>query len=144
MSRTQEIVKYFCRSLQNLDLLLSPVHTGRSIYADGFRYQGEPILITECGGVTCHESDENGWGYTCADSEEDFLKQYAHIVGSILASDIVYGFCYTQLSDVEQETNGLLAYDRKPKCSPDSIRKISDGFRHNTVICPYQRAEKRS
>ena len=35
------------------------------------------------------------------------------------------GFCYTQLYDVEQETNGLMTYQREFKFPPEIIRKIN-------------------
>jgi hypothetical protein len=35
------------------------------------------------------------------------------------------GICYTQLTDVEQEINGLMTYDRKPKFPPEKIREIN-------------------
>ena len=76
----------------------------------------------------------NRFLYTSATNEADFLQQYEHVIHTILRSDIIYGFCYTQLSDVEQETNGLLTYDRVPKCDPEKIRKINSLYRHNIVI----------
>lgn len=36
------------------------------------------------------------------------------------------GFCYTQLTDVEQEINGLLTYDRRPKVPTEAIAAIHD------------------
>jgi hypothetical protein len=42
-----------------------------------------------------------------------------------LQSEPVQGFCYTQLTDVEQEVNGLLTYDRKPKAPLEKIREIT-------------------
>jgi hypothetical protein len=42
-----------------------------------------------------------------------------------LHSDPVRGFCYTQLTDIEQEVNGLLTYDRKPKADQARIREIT-------------------
>ena len=63
-----------------------------------------------------------------------FPAQYEHVVRSILGSDLIYGFCYTQLSDVEQETNGLLTYDRIPKCDPAKIRAVNSLYRHNISI----------
>ena len=56
------------------------------------------------------------------------------MIHTILESDLIYGFCYTQLSDVEQETNGLLTYDRVPKCPPEKIKKINDSYRHNIAM----------
>ena len=37
----------------------------------------------------------------------------------------MFGFCYTQLYDVEQEVNGLYTYHRKPKFDPEIFRKIN-------------------
>jgi hypothetical protein len=37
----------------------------------------------------------------------------------------VEGFCYTQLTDVEQEQNGLLTFDRRPKIALDLIREVT-------------------
>ena len=124
---------FFARTLQEKPLLLSSAHSGKSLYAQGFSYNGEPILITECGGISYRSGHPECWGYTRAQSEADYLEQYAHVIGSILKSDLIYGFCYTQLSDVEQETNGLLTYDRKPKCDPARIREINSMYRHNIV-----------
>ena len=125
---------FFERTMADKKLLLSTTHAGRSIYAEGYSYQGEPILITECGGVNYRSNYSGNWGYTSATNEADFLQQYEHVIHTILRSDIIYGFCYTQLSDVEQETNGLLTYDRVPKCDPEKIRKINSLYRHNIVI----------
>lgn len=125
---------FFERTMHNEALLLSDTHAGRSVYAQGYSYGGEPILITECGGINYHSDCSGNWGYTSAADEADFLQQYEHVISTILHSDIIYGFCYTQLSDVEQETNGLLTYDRKPKCDPEKIRRINSMYRHNVVI----------
>lgn len=45
----------------------------------------------------------------------------------MLKSPLVQGFCYTQLTDVEQEINGILTYDRKPKIGLSVIRAINEG-----------------
>lgn len=133
---TEEPAKqaFFKRTMENKNILLSCTHAGRSVYAKGYSYDGEPILITECGGINYNSSDTENWGYTSAANEEDFLLQYEHVVSTILGSDQVYGFCYTQLSDVEQETNGLLTYDHVPKCDPTKIRSINSRYRHNITI----------
>lgn len=125
---------FFRRTMQEKELLLSPTHAGRSVYAQGYAYGGEPILITECGGINFNSEEKDSWGYTSANSEADFLQQYEHVIHTILKSDLIYGFCYTQLSDVEQETNGLLTYDRVPKCPPEKIKKINDSYRHNIAM----------
>ena len=125
---------FFRRAMEDKNVLLSCTHAGRSVFAQGYSYGGEPILITECGGINYNATEDGNWGYTSAADEEDFLRQYEHVVRSILGSDLIYGFCYTQLSDVEQETNGLLTYDRIPKCDPAKIRAVNSLYRHNISI----------
>jgi hypothetical protein len=53
--------------------------------------------------------------------------------GLVYASEALHGFCYTQLSDVEQEINGLLTYDREPKCDVNKIKEINDMYHLNVV-----------
>jgi hypothetical protein len=127
----------FKRFTSDLSILLSPFSAGRSIFAPPYKYQGQPILITECGGIHYNNSENGSWGYTSADSEEDFLKQYSFVIDNIMQSDYIYGFCYTQLSDVEQETNGLLTYEREPKCDPLKIKAINGQYRHNIATIPH-------
>lgn len=127
---------FFKRFTSDLDVLLSPYSAGRNIFAPPYKYQGQPILITECGGIHYNNSEKGSWGYTSADSEEEFLDQYRFVIDNIQQSDYIYGFCYTQLSDVEQETNGLLTYQRVPKCAPEKIREINSRYRHNIAIFP--------
>jgi len=98
---------------------------GRRIYAPGHAYRGEPILVTEFGGIA-FAGEERGWGYSTVANPEDFLKRYAAMIEALLACDPVRGFCYTQLTDVEQEVNGLLTYDRKPKADLERIREITE------------------
>ena len=132
--KTPKMQETFQRFASDLNLLLSPYPAGRSIFASSFRYDGQPIMITECGGIRYNHSDTQSWGYTSAENEDEFLEQYCFVISTILQSDYIYGFCYTQLTDVEQETNGLLTYDRKPKCDPKKIRKINNQSRHNIAL----------
>ncbi len=106
---------------------VSALPAGRRIFAEGFSYQGEPILVTEFGGISFKQSEQEGWGYSAAVSDEDFLARLKAVVAPMLNSPVVQGFCYTQLTDVEQEINGLLTYDRKPKVPLEQIKEINDG-----------------
>lgn len=112
-------------------------------YAKGMKYEGQPCVLTECGGIAVksgalqevHQEDainqaDLDWGYTSA-SAEDFLEEYSRIIDAIYASDLMNGFCYTQLSDVEQEMNGLLTRDHQFKFDPAAIKSIND--RNNKV-----------
>jgi beta-galactosidase/beta-glucuronidase len=99
----------------------------RPVYVPGYAYRGEPILITEFGGIAFagEEADTEGWGYSTVASAEEFLNLYESMIEALLRCGPVQGFCYTQLTDVEQEVNGLLTYDRRPKAPPERIRGIT-------------------
>ena len=97
---------------------------GRPIYTPGHAYRGEPILVTEFGGIA-FAGEEGGWGYSTVSDAEDFLARYEAMIEALLACDPVQGFCYTQLTDVEQEVNGLLTFDRRPKADLEKIRAIT-------------------
>lgn len=86
-------------------------------FAQGYEYKGQPIIISEYGGIAFDEG--KGWGYgSMVKSEEDFLQRYKDITQAIKQVPYVCGFCYTQTTDVQQEINGLLTADRKPKIDP--------------------------
>jgi len=99
------------------------------VYAPGYGYRGEPILITEFGGIAFETADPGSWGYRTVSSPEGLLERYAALVSALVESEVVQGFCYTQLTDVEQEINGLLTYDRRPKADPSRIREITTAKR---------------
>lgn len=115
----------FREVLSTADSLVNRSMNGRPIYVDGFKYSGEPIVLSECGGIAMAQ-DENGWGYTTVANGEQLVSEYERLVDAIYASEALWGFCYTQLTDVEQEINGLLTYDREPKCDVDEIRRVNE------------------
>ena len=95
----------------------------KPIYAAGEQYNGVPVLITEMGGVKLVNDD--GWGYNQAMSDEDDMLQYLRsVMRAVRSHRQIRGFCYTQLTDVQQETNGLLDAARKPKVAFEELRKI--------------------
>lgn len=88
-------------------------HPGRQHYTEGL-----PLFISEYGGIKWDTSSENkdAWGYGEAPkTEEEFIERYKGLTECLLKQPYIMGFCYTQLYDIEQETNGLYDYDRKPK-----------------------------
>ena len=91
------------------------------------QYDNEPIIVSEFGGIAYKKSEWEGWGYSGADTDEDFLRRIQAVVKPLLQSALVQGFCYTQLTDVEQEINGLLTYNRAPKVPLSKIKAILDG-----------------
>ncbi len=64
-------------------------------------------------------------GVGTVDSPDAFVDKYEDVVGAVLDCPTIVGFCYTQLTDTEQETNGLLTQDRRPKLDPSAVRAIT-------------------
>lgn len=110
------------------DKAVSAMPANRRLAVEGFPYAGQPIIVTEFGGIAFKKSDWEGWGYSGAENEEDFERRLRSVIQPLLESPVVQGYCYTQLTDVEQEINGLLTYDRKPKIPLEIIKRINDGL----------------
>lgn len=84
-------------------------------------------FVSEYGGIWWNPQDvQHGWGYgDRPQSEEEFVERYRGLTEALLKHSGMAGFCYTQLTDVEQEVNGLYTYDRRPKFDPAVIRSIT-------------------
>ena len=83
-----------------------------------------PFFLSEYGGIRWTE-DQAGWGYGQApQSAEEFLTRLKGLTDVLLDNPNIMGLCYTQLTDVEQEQNGLYTYDRRPKFDPAVIYPI--------------------
>ena len=81
------------------------------------------MIISEFGGVAMVRDD--GWGYGDKASDlEEYRVRVTGLVSALKRIDYLAGFCYTQLTDVQQETNGLLTIERKPKLPLECIRNI--------------------
>ncbi|WP_022872185.1 glycoside hydrolase family 2 protein [Nesterenkonia alba] len=88
-----------------------------------------PIMLTEFGGVSyiTGEVPEDSWGYSSATDAADFEARLRAILEAIQASAHLRGFCYTQLTDTHQETNGLCDADRRPKLPAETLAAIIRG-----------------
>lgn len=87
--------------------------------------KGVPLFISEYGGIG-FDNNEDSWGYgNYPKTEEEFIDRYKGLTEALLFNENIMGFCYTQLYDIMQETNGLMTYQRKFKFSPEIIRKIN-------------------
>jgi beta-galactosidase/beta-glucuronidase len=107
------------RRYQTLASALDPRGRPLPPYLPGYRYRGEPVLVTEFGGLALEGA--GGWNYGQVASADDLVRSYAEMISALLQGP-VEGFCYTQLADIEQERNGLLTFDRRPKVDPSALR----------------------
>ena len=85
-------------------------------------YDGKsPMFVSEYGGIGWSVAD-TGWSYGNAPATaEAFIERYTRLTTALLRNPEHMGFCYTQLTDVEQEQNGLYTYDRQPKFPQEVI-----------------------
>ncbi len=89
-----------------------------------------PLMITEYGGVSFTPAHDESWyGYGKVSTESEFVDKYRELTSALQGSNELIGFCYTQLTDTEQETNGLLNADRTPKIDMQMLRAITRGNR---------------
>jgi len=85
---------------------------------------GVPFMISEMGGIGW--ATEGGWGYGDAPkSLEEFYTRYQGTLNALLDNPNLFGFCYTQLTDIEQEHNGLYYYNRRPKFDLTKLHAIT-------------------
>jgi beta-galactosidase/beta-glucuronidase len=98
----------------------------RALLLDDTEYYGQPILLTEFGGVAY--SDKKGtWGYIRAKSPRDLFERYRKLLEVLHALPLLSGFCYTQFTDTYQEANGLLTMERKPKFPLEQMSEATRG-----------------
>ena len=100
---------------------------GRILTLDGYPHRGQPIMLTEFGGVSYVSAPPAGvnktWGYANATDGDDFARQFEVLLRTVIHTALFSGFCYTQFADVFQETNGLLNANREPKMPLERIAR---------------------
>ena len=106
----------------------------RPCYAKGVRPTGkEAFLVTEYGGIAFSniglQGDAGGmesWGYHDKVTDEDaFFARFQSVTDAIRRIPYCQGYCYTQLTDVMQEINGLVTPDRKAKIDPERFAALN-------------------
>lgn len=89
---------------------------------------GIPFLISEFGGIGWFERKpgEKSWGYgNMPATREEWMARYKGLVDALLDNPNLFGFCYTQLTDVEQEKNGVFTFDRSPKFELEWMKGVN-------------------
>lgn len=94
---------------------------GRQKYPGGL-----PVMVSEYGGIKWETDGEfKAWGYgDDVKTPEEFEERYCGLTDALTGNKNIFGFCYTQLYDIEQEQNGLFTYTREKKFSDEIYEKI--------------------
>ena len=110
---------------------------GRILTLDGHPHQGQPVLLSEFGGVAYlrpgDERYKQGWGYARHDDLEEYRRHTVALIEAVRSTAMFSGFCYTQFADTFQEANGLLFEDRTPKIP---LEEIAQAVRGNHYVHP--------
>jgi beta-galactosidase/beta-glucuronidase len=94
-------------------------------------YAGQPYFVSEFGGIWWDpdaadaDGEDRGesWGYGArVHDEAGFHERFAGLTGALLADPEMFGYCYTQLTDVMQERNGIYRFDRSAKLDVERVR----------------------
>jgi beta-galactosidase/beta-glucuronidase len=90
-------------------------------------YREQPFFVSEFGGILWNpdSQDEGSWGYgDRPQTIEEFYERFKGLCDVLLDNPHMFGYCYTQLTDVYQEQNGIYTFDRRPKFDLERIREI--------------------
>ncbi len=122
------------QNVESFAAKLAPMANGGEAYVTfphRQTYEGQPYFVSEYGGTwwNAKEAAEtqsgDGWGYgQRPTSEDEVCARYVGLTSAIMQNPKICAFCYTQLTDVEQEKNGLYYYDRTRKFSDAIYDKI--------------------
>ena len=102
-----------------------PLRQGEAIRIHRCREPQIPTFVSEYGGIWWSDTDQSGWGYgKRVQSREECIERFRGLTDALLDNPAISALCYTQLTDVEQEQNGLYTYDRRAKFDPAVMHAI--------------------
>ena len=101
----------------------APILEGKNVHIH-HNYDGLPTFVSEYGGIRW-APDKEGWGYGVApESINELIERFRALTDVLLDHPCIGGLCYTQLTDVEQEVNGIYTYDRQLKFDAQKLHAI--------------------
>ena len=138
--RVPETDVYDCHDYEQDPAALAAHHAGLArgeVYANGphdrpwsVPYRGQPFFVSEFGGIWWNPNPrpgEESWGYgPSPDSLEEFYERFEGLCSVFLDHPEMFGYCYTQLTDVCQEQNGIYTFDRGQKFDVERLRKVQE------------------
>jgi beta-galactosidase/beta-glucuronidase len=124
----------FAPGLANFQKRHADMAEGKVFANDGTKwsvpYEGQPYFVSEFGGFKwVVESEQKladtSWGYGGGPASlEDFYTRFEAVCGVLLDNPCMFGYCYTQLTDVHPELNGIYTFDRQPKFDAARLKAI--------------------
>jgi hypothetical protein len=116
---------------------------GRVLTLDGYPHRGQPIMLTEFGGIALARKAQAvavastastppvvaPWGYSSAKDIDELTLMFEQLLETVVHTALFSGFCYTQFADTFQEANGLLRADRTPKIPLATIARCTTASR---------------
>ncbi|MBW4419950.1 MAG: glycoside hydrolase family 2 [Myxacorys californica WJT36-NPBG1] len=130
-NQPQRLAKRYGPEVKLSDLFERQRPGGRVLTLDGYPHQGQPIMLTEFGGIAYVQPTDadiqKAWGYARSCDATDLHQRYSALLTAVNRVEMFSGFCYTQLTDTFQEANGLLYADRTPKFPLDAIASATLG-----------------
>jgi beta-galactosidase/beta-glucuronidase len=127
----QELEARYQQTVAERKLPLKVWISDKPLFARGSKYRGQPIVLSEVGGflsipaaIPEEKRDMLYQFYGSFTTPDELLEKYVDLMKGIASLKFLAGFCYTQLTDIEQEINGLLTYDRQPKVPAEAIAEI--------------------
>lgn len=128
------ILKRYGEDVSLQDLLWKDMPGGRMLTLEGHPHKGQPLMLTEFGGIAYRDPSRHAqsatWGYSVGTSSKDLQRRYEGLLEVVNRVEVFSGFCYTQFTDTFQEANGLFFADRTPKFSLESMKEATLGKRH--------------
>lgn len=136
--RVPEVDVYDCHDYEQIPKVFKEHHAGTGKgqpFINGPKdhpwsipYNGQPFFVSEFGGTWWNpdiKSGESSWGYGHAvENVDEFYTRFAGLCDALLNDEAMFGYCFTQLTDVYQEQNGVCTFDRQPKFDLNRLSKI--------------------
>lgn len=102
-------------------------NSSHCLFSNGYKYNGQPIVMSEYGGIAI--DSEKGWGYgKMVRNSKELIERFDNLTKTIKNISYITGYCYTQLTDVQQEINGLMDEERNYKVNCNDIKNINSKF----------------
>jgi hypothetical protein len=106
----------------------APYVNGRTSMVWSLPWNGQPYFVSEFGGIWWNPKaadDEDSWGYgERPRSIEEFYARFEALCSALLNDPNMFGYCYTQLTDIYQEQNGIYEFDRSAKFDSERLASV--------------------